>query len=55
MKNLHLKLNDEFKNFVVSRKETKDLYHQEKGVQYLIHFPNGYGASIIKKTWILWI
>lgn len=49
MKNLHLKLNDEFKNFVVSRKETKDLYYQEKGVQYLIHFPNCYGASIIKK------
>ena len=50
MKNLYLKLNDEFKGFVTSRKNVVDLFDlSEKGVQYRICFPEvGYGASVIK-------
>ena len=50
MKNLYLKLNDEFKDFVTSRKDTDNLFNPiERGVKYRICFPEvGYGASIIK-------
>ena len=50
MKNLYLKLNDEFKGFVTSRKNTDNLFDpSEKGVKYRICFPEvGYGASVIK-------
>ena len=50
MKNLYLKLNDEFKDFVTSRENTDNLFDpSEKGVRYRICFPEvGYGASVIK-------
>ena len=50
MKNLYLKLNDEFKDFVTSRKDTDNLFNPiERGVKYRICFPEvGYGASVIK-------
>lgn len=50
MKNLELKLNDEFKEYVVSRKPFDDLINpQKKGITYRICFPEvGYGASVIK-------
>ena len=50
MKNLYLKLNDEFKGFVTSRKNADDLSDpSKKGVKYRICFPEvGYGASVIK-------
>ena len=50
MKNLYLKLNDEFKNFVTSRTDVDDIFDSSrKGIQYRICFPEvGYGASIIK-------
>ena len=51
MKNLHLKLNDEFKEFVDSRIEVEDMLDPtRKGVKYRVYFPNGYGASIIKTS-----
>ena len=50
MKNLYLKLNDEFKDFVTSRENTDNLFDpSEKGVRYRICFSEvGYGASVIK-------
>lgn len=49
MKNLYLKLNDEFKEFIESRTITENLLQPtDKGVKYRVCFPNGYGASIIK-------
>ena len=50
MKNLELKLNDEFKNFVVLRNQYDDPFNTENnGVVYRICFPEvGYGASVIK-------
>ena len=50
MKNLYLKLNDEFKDFVTSRENADNLLDlTEKGVRYRICFPEvGYGASVIK-------
>ena len=50
MKNLYLKLNDEFKDFVTSCENTDNLFDpSEKGVRYRICFPEvGYGASVIK-------
>ena len=43
MKNLHLKLNDEFKEFVYSRIEVEDMLDPtRKGVKYRVYFPNGY-------------
>ena len=50
MKNLYLKLNDEFKDFVPERTEWNDIFNSDrKGIQYRICFPEvGYGASVIK-------
>ena len=50
MKNLYLKLNDEFKDFVTERTEWNDIFNSDrKGIQYRICFPKvGYGASVIK-------
>ena len=50
MKNLYLKLNDEFKDFVISRTEWNDIFDSDrKGIRYKICFPKvGYGASVIK-------
>lgn len=50
MKNLCLKLNDEFKDFVISRTEWNDIFNSDrKGMRYKICFPEvGYGASVIK-------
>ena len=51
MKNLYLKLNDEFKDFVTSRTDINDIFDpSRKGIRYRICFPEvGYGASIIKR------
>lgn len=51
MKHLCLKLNDEFKGFVTSRKIFDDMIvSSRKGIYYRICFPDvGYGASIIKR------
>ena len=50
MKNLCLKLNDEFKDFVTERTEWNDVFNSDrKGIRYKICFPKvGYGASVIK-------
>lgn len=50
MKNLCLKLNDEFKDFVTERTEWNDVFNSNrKGIRYKICFPKvGYGASVIK-------
>ena len=50
MKNLYLKLDDEFKDFVTNREDVDNLLDPiEKGIRYRICFPEvGYGASIIK-------
>lgn len=50
MKNLCLKLNDEFKDFVTSRAEVTNIFDSSrKGIRYRICFPEvGYGASVIK-------
>ena len=50
MKNLELKLNDEFKDFVVLRDRYDDQFNTENnGIAYRICFPEvGYGASVIK-------
>ena len=50
MKNLCLKLNDEFKDFVISRTDWNDIFNSDrKGIRYKICFPEvGYGASVIK-------
>lgn len=50
MKNLCLKLNDEFKDFVISRTDWNDIFNSDrKGIRYKICFPKvGYGASVIK-------
>lgn len=50
MKNLCLKLNDEFKDFVTERMEWNDIFDSDrKGIRYKICFPEvGYGASVIK-------
>ena len=50
MKNLCLKLNDEFKDFVTERTEWNDIFNSDrKGIRYRICFPKvGYGASVIK-------
>lgn len=50
MKNLCLKLNDEFKDFVTIREDWNDIFNSDrKGIRYAICFPKvGYGASVIK-------
>ena len=49
MKNLYLNVNEEFKKFIFTRKERPNLLEPlEGGVEYVFHFPNGYGASVIK-------
>ena len=50
MKNLYLKLNDEFKDFVTRRADWNNSSNPDrKGIQYRICFPKvGYGASVIK-------
>ena len=50
MKNLCLKLNDEFKDFVTSRAEVTNIFDSSrKGIRYRICFSEvGYGASVIK-------
>ena len=50
MKNLCLKLNDEFKDFVTKRTDWNNCSNPDrKGTQYRICFPKvGYGASVIK-------
>lgn len=50
MKNLCLKLNDEFKDYVTERTEWNDIFNSDrKGIRYKICFPKvGYGASVIK-------
>lgn len=50
MKNLCLKLNDEFKDFVTRRADWNNSSNPDrKGIQYRICFPKvGYGASVIK-------
>lgn len=50
MKNLCLKLNDEFKDFVTIREDWNDIFNSDrKGIRYVICFPKvGYGASVIK-------
>ena len=50
MKNLCLKLNDEFKDFVTERTDWNDIFNSDrKGIRYKICFPEvGYGASVIK-------
>lgn len=50
MKNLCLKLNDEFKDFVTSRADVTNIFDSsKKGIRYRICFPEvGYGASVIK-------
>ena len=50
MKNLELKLNDEFKDFVVRKNRYDDPFNTENvGIKYRICFPEvGYGASVIK-------
>ena len=50
MKNLCLKLNDEFKDFVTKRTDWNGIPNSaRKGIQYRICFPKvGYGASVIK-------
>lgn len=50
MKNLCLKLNDEFKDYVTRRADWNCSSNPDrKGIQYRICFPKvGYGASVIK-------
>ena len=50
MKNLCLKLNDEFKDFVTIREDWNDIFNSDrKGIRYAICLPKvGYGASVIK-------
>ena len=48
MKNLYLNVNEEFKNFVERKDRPNLLNPLEGGVRYVFHFPNGYGASVIK-------
>lgn len=40
--NTELKVNDEYKQYLITKKELDD------GVQYIFKFPNDYGASVIK-------
>lgn len=52
-KNLYLKLNDKFADYVttIDKKENlldPDDFGDDFGIGYVLHFPNGYGASIIK-------
>ena len=45
---MNLFLNHEgFEDYLVSRKEDSNTYEQ-RGVQYLFSFPNGYGTSVVK-------
>lgn len=50
MKNLCLKLNDEFKDFVTKRTDWNGIPNSAReGIRYKICFPKvGYGASVIK-------
>lgn len=50
MKNLYLKLDEEFKEFKIERFDRKDVIFNEEGIQYRIYFPNGFGASIVKHS-----
>lgn len=48
-KNLYLKLNDKFADYVTKIEKKENLLDPDDfGIGYVLHFPNGYGASIIK-------
>lgn len=48
-KNLYLKLDKDFQDFVVDIcRNDSPIHSDDLGIKYTIHFPNGYGASIIK-------
>ena len=54
MKNLQLNLDEDFKEFVASRVEDNNpFYPENEGIAYRIYFPNGYGASVIKKLGLM--
>lgn len=43
--NTELKVNDEYKQYLITKKELND------GVQYIFKFPNDYGASVVKRRY----
>lgn len=49
LKNLYLKLNDKFMDYIaIIEKKENYLNPDDFGIRYALHFPNGYGASIVK-------